>query len=85
LGGPSSAQRFRGRLGTASNAELAEDGSHVMVDRPRGEEEALTDLGVAQPLRYEIEDLDLAWREQVRVASGGGPWTPWQPAGATLT
>ena len=44
------------RLGAALEAELGQQGGHVVLDRLLGEEHPLTDLPVGQPLGDELED-----------------------------
>ena len=55
------------------DAELAQDGRHVVVDGLLGHDEPRGDLGVAQPLGHEREDLELARCQARRVRAGRGP------------
>jgi len=55
------AEALRGGGGFAARADLqlAEDRGDVMVDRPRGYEQALGYLGVAQTFGHELQHLQL--------------------------
>src|SRR6266496_5883240 len=57
LAGEPEPDGLRGRLAARANAELSEDRCDMVVDRPRGEDEPLGDLGVAQPFGDESEHL----------------------------
>src|SRR4051812_42280038 len=64
----------RGGCGLAARAdsELSEDRGHVMDRGLLGDEEALSDLGVAHSLFDEHENLELAARELGRSGTGRG-------------
>src|ERR1051326_2872718 len=59
----SSAEGVGHELGTRLQAELGEDGTHVVLDRARADEQSLGDLGVGQPHANQLQDLGLAARE----------------------
>ena len=71
-GGPGSAQAERGgplaRLRPVTHAQLGQHRRHVMVDGPGGDHEALGDLGVAQAVGHQLQDLELTVAEAGRVA-----------------
>ena len=46
-----------------------------MVDRPRGEDEPLGDLAVAQPVGEQLEDLEFTGRERRWIGGGAAPRT----------
>src|SRR3990172_9148826 len=51
---------FRARLAACTNTQLAEDGRDVVVDRLRGEEQPLRDVGVAEAFGDQCQHLDLS-------------------------
>src|SRR5699024_11834558 len=55
----------------SSDLELHEDASDVGLDRRLGEEELLSDLGVAQPLGDEHEHFCLARGQRLQTAGRG--------------
>src|ERR1044071_10009323 len=59
--------RLGDRLATRVGLELAEDRRHVVAHRPGGEEQPLSDLPVAKPLRDQRKHLALARGEPCRV------------------
>ena len=75
-----SRRRFAARPGT----ELAQDGRDVVVDRLGREEQALGDVAVAQAVRDQLEDLELAGGQQRRVLARRRPWAAREVGGAAL-
>src|SRR5436190_417082 len=67
--------RLGGRLAPRTHVELPQDRGNVVVDSSLGEEEAIGDLGIAQTLGDEQEDLELAWSKArwVRTRGPSGP------------
>src|SRR5437899_8538376 len=62
------------RLAARAHVELPQDRGDVVVDRFRRQEEPFRDLSVAEPLRDQGEDLELACREVRRVPPGRAAW-----------
>jgi hypothetical protein len=56
-----------------------------VADRPLGEEEALSDFGIAQSFSHKFEDLELARGQASRVLLGGGTRTPRQTPHTALS
>src|SRR5215217_3440365 len=67
------AQRGGRRFAARADLQLAEDRGDVMVDRPRGYEQALGYLGVAQTFGHERQHLQLPRRELSGVEAGLRP------------
>src|SRR5438093_4417711 len=64
LAGEPEEDRLRARLAARAHVQLAKDRRDMVVDRLLGENEPLGDLGVAEPLRDELQHLELT-RSQV--------------------
>src|SRR6187200_3177418 len=71
-------------LATRAGAELAQHRRDVVIDRLHGHDEPLRDLGVAQALRDQAHDLELAWREAGRVLARPRTRPSQQPADGLL-
>src|SRR5206468_4379695 len=80
LAGEPEADSLCARLNARANAQLAEDGCDVVVDRPFGEHEPLGDLGIPQPFGDESEHLLLARRQTARISRSRRTRSPRQPA-----
>src|SRR5215472_2488491 len=65
--------RVPGRLLPAAQAELGQDGRHVVVHGFGRDAQALCNLLVAEPLAKEGEDVGLPRGEPVGVSQGGAP------------
>src|SRR5215471_13364183 len=72
------------RLGPRAHLQFRQD-LRDMVGRGLGRRrEALCDLGVAQPLGQQQEDLELAWRETDWISPGGGARAAWKTTNTGL-
>src|SRR6266508_1969107 len=79
LGSKSEAISLRARLAARPNAQLAEDGRNVMIDRPLGEHQPLGDFGIAQSFGDESEHLLLARCEAAWILPRRRTRSPRQP------
>ena len=73
----------RACLASVAGRQLAQDRRDVVIDRPRRQEQPLGDLGVAETVRDQREDVELAGsrarRDSARVDGRGPRGTPWTP------
>jgi hypothetical protein len=70
LAGEAEANGFGGGLGSAPDAELAQDRRDVVIDRAFGENEPARNLGIPETLRHQREHLELARCQVRRVRLG---------------
>jgi hypothetical protein len=84
LAGEPQLGRLDACLRACMDTELAQNRRNVVVDRLLGDDEPLGDLRVAQALREELENLELAPGQAGGILPRGGAWAARKPAHASL-
>src|SRR2546426_2762667 len=84
LAGKSEPRGLGACLTAGAHAELPEDRRDVVANRLLGEEEAFGDVCVAESLRHQFEDLELAGRQPGGILPRRGTGPPRQPTRTAL-